>query len=151
MIESLRRRFQQNQEDCTITVLELLPTVAENILEALPAEKIAEEIQQKRIQRLGRSQGASDNAPSNLSSGTPSTIDEDGKSLSSFQSESYVHASQTVPSSSGGAESKAPKSKAQLWNELKISCMHECFKQKVVADVPQLSRDASPYCIQYPS
>ena len=131
---SLRRRFQQNQEDCTITVLELLPTLAESVLESLPAEKIAEEIQQKKVQRSGKGAGTSDVAPSNLSSGTPSTVDEDGKSLSSFQSESYVHASQVGGSRSGVEEPKTPKNKAQLWDELKISCMSD-------RSVPNLDTD----------
>jgi len=123
-LHSLRRRFQHNQEDCTITVLELLPTVSEHIIEAQPSEKILEELQHKKAQRLGRG-GTSDVAPSDLSSGTPSAADEDGKSLSSFQSESYVHASQMGASSSGNGESKPPKNKAQLWSELKISCTYQ--------------------------
>ena len=116
---SLRRRFQQNQEDCTITVLELLPTVSENIIEALPSEKILDELQQKKAQRLGRGTGTSDVAQSDLSSGTPSAIDEDGKSISS---ESYVHASQMASSGVGNGEPRPGRSKAQLWGELKISC-----------------------------
>jgi len=123
---SLRRRFQQNQQDCTITVLELLPTVTENILEALPSEKIAEEIQQKKAQRLERSAGASDIAPSDISSATPNTTaDEDFKSLSSLQSESYVHASQMGASGSGSGEARPPRNKTQLWAELKISCVYQ--------------------------
>ena len=116
---SLRRRFQQNQEDCTITVLELLPTVSENIIEALPSEKILDELQQKKAQRLGRATGASDIVQSDLSSGTPSAVDEDGKSISS---ESYVHASQMAFSGVGNGEPRPARSKAQLWGELKISC-----------------------------
>ena len=122
-LSSLRRRFQHNQEDCTITVLELLPTVSENIIEALPSEKILEELQQKKAQRLGRSAGTIDTAPSDLSSGTPSGIDEDGMSMSS---ESYVHASQMGASSTGNGEMRTLKTKAQLWGELKISCMCYC-------------------------
>ena len=125
-LSSLRRRFQQNQEDCTITVLELLPTVSENIIEALLSEKILEELQQKKAQRLGRSAGTSDVAPSDFSSGSPSAVDEDGRSMSS---ESYVHASQMAASSVGNGESRPAKSKAQLWGELKISCacLHASF------------------------
>jgi len=123
---SLRRRFQHNQEDCTITVLELVPTVFENIIEAQPSEKILEELQQKKAQRLGR-EGTSSVTPSDLSSGTPSAADEDGKSLSSFQSEIYVHASQMGASSSGNGESRPPKNKTQLWNELKISCAYNTY------------------------
>lgn len=122
--ENLRRRFQQNQEDCTITVLELLPTVSENIIEALPSEKILEELQQKKAQRLGRGTGTSDVAQSDLSSGTPSAVDEDGKSISS---ESYVHASQMASSGVSNGESRPARSKAQLWGELKISSITRVF------------------------
>ncbi|CAD6590575.1 MAG: peroxin [Alectoria sarmentosa] len=125
--ENLRRRFQHNQEDCTITVLELLPTVAENIIEALPSEKITQHLQQKKAERLGKSAGTSDVAPSELSSGTPSAADEDGRSLSSFQSEGYVHASQMGAPSFGNGKSKSPSSKAQLWNDLKISSITRSF------------------------
>ncbi|KAL9102914.1 MAG: hypothetical protein Q9163_002006 [Psora crenata] len=125
--ENLRRRFRQNQEDCTITVLELLPTVAENILEALPSERITQELQQRRADRLGRSAGTSDITTSELSSRTPSTKDDDSKSLSSFQSESYVHASQIATSTSDGGEQRAPRSKVQLWHELKISSITRAF------------------------
>lgn len=96
--------------------------MAENIIEALPSEKITQQLQQKKAERLGKSAGTSDAAPSELSSGTPIAADEDGRSLSSFQSEGYVHASQLRASSSGNGESRPPSSKAQLWNDLKISC-----------------------------
>ncbi|KAK3169406.1 hypothetical protein OEA41_008789 [Lepraria neglecta] len=122
--ENLRRRFQHNQEDCIITVLELLPTVSENIIEALPSEKILEELQQKKAQRLGRSAGTSDVAPSDFSSGSPSAVDEDRRSMSS---ESYVHASQMAASSVGDGQSRPAKSKAQLWGELKISSITRVY------------------------
>lgn len=71
---------------------------------------------------MARSVGPSEIA----SSAAPSVTDDDGKSLTSFQSESYVHASQIAGeegSGSGEGEAQKPKkSKAQLWNEMKISC-----------------------------
>ncbi|KAL8723460.1 MAG: hypothetical protein Q9225_000291, partial [Loekoesia sp. 1 TL-2023] len=103
--ENLRRRFQQNQEDCTITVLALLPTATDNILDALPVEQITQDLQQKKAERLGRSAGTLDSAPPILSSGPSSVTDDDGKSLASLQTDSYLHASQMTTSSAGGAES----------------------------------------------
>ena len=123
---SLRRRFQQNQEDCTFTVLALLPTATDNVIDALPVETITHDLQQKKAERLGRGGGT----PSEMSSGPPSVTDEDGKSLASFQSESYVHASQMAASSSGNGDygvQKPPKTKVQLWSDLKISCEHRKF------------------------
>ena len=107
-------------------MLALLPTATENILEALPVENITHELQQKRAERLSKSQATSELAPSQQSSGPPSVIEDDGKSLASFQSEGYVHASQMGSSSISNGEAGAErprKSKAQLWDEVKISCM----------------------------
>ena len=116
---SLRRRFQQNQDDCTITVLELLPTITTNVLEASPSEQILRELQQKKAHKLGRSSDNSEVAPSEASVTAASGTDEDGKSLSS---ESYVHASQHTSSSYSNGEREHTRSKVQLWNELKINC-----------------------------
>jgi hypothetical protein len=133
---SLRRRFEQNQEDCTFTVLAILPTATENILEALPVEQTLSELQKQKAERLSRSVGPSEIATSDVQSALPSVTDDDGKSLTSFQSESYVHASHIGDSSSGNGESggdsvpqastRQKKTKSQLWNEMKISC--ECSK-----------------------
>ena len=101
-------------------MLALLPTATENILEALPVESITNELQQKKAERLGKTEGGISD-PSSAASGPSSAAEDDGKSLSSFQSESYVHASQMGASSTSGGEGPK-KSKAQLWNELKINC-----------------------------
>ena len=88
-------------------------------------ENITHELQQQKAERLGRSAGALDAAPSGLSSGTTSVTDEDGRSLSSFQAGSFMHTSQMAASGSSNDESglqRPKKNKAQLWSELKISC-----------------------------
>lgn len=119
---SLRRRFEQNQTDCTYTVLALLPTAAENIIDALPVEELTKELQQKRAERLARL-NAGEATGSDLSSVPPSLPDDDRRSLSSFQSEGYVHASQVGDSSVNSDGQPRPKrNKTQLWNEVKITC-----------------------------
>lgn len=131
---SLRRRFAQNQEDCNITVLALLPTATEGIIEALPVESLTHELQQKKAERLGRSAGGSRGTLAGTSTGSPSegtsVAEEEGQSPTG---DSYVHASQMESSSAGasGEEKRPQKSKAQLWNEVKISCK---------------DRPASPFC-----
>lgn len=133
--ENLRRRFEQNQEDCTFTVLALLPTATTNILEAMNTEKITLEIQQMK--------GAAKSAHSGESSATPPSIadttmtEEEGKSIASLQSESGIHASQmTLPSPAavgGGAQDggqtsqKSRKTKRQLWDDLTISSITRAF------------------------
>jgi peroxin-3 len=74
--------------------------------------------------------------PSEIGTSAPpsvaDTADDDGKS-SSIQTDSYVHASQVAPEGENSPapaegvpdaseEKKSKKSKAQLWNEMKISC-----------------------------
>lgn len=126
---SLRRRFEQNQEDCTFTVLALLPTATDNILAELETEQITFELQQQKAAKLAK---AEDLRASELGSVPASATDDDGRSTMSLQSESGVHASQMAapgPMVSGegheeGAQQaqRSKKSKLQLWNDLKISC-----------------------------
>lgn len=112
--ENLRRRFEQNQEDCTYTVLALLPTIREEVIGALPVEQITEQLQQERQERLRRA-GASEAASSEFPSAPGSVTDDAASALGG----SYLHASQVAGSeSSGNARSK--RSKAQLWQEMKI-------------------------------
>lgn len=112
-------------------MLAILPTATENLLDAVPAEQVLEELQKQKAERLSRSVGPSEIA----STAPPSVADaaEDDTKSSSFQSESYVHASQiagdggsTTGSVEGGSpdsgERKTKRSKAQLWSEMKISC-----------------------------
>lgn len=132
--ENLRRRFEQNQEDCTFTVLALLPSATDNILAELETERITFELQQQKAAKLARN---GENHPSELGSGPPSMTDDDSKSMASLQSESGIHASQiAVPSVSiisEGAQDgkqqsqKAKRSKLQLWNDLKISAITRAF------------------------
>jgi peroxin-3 len=109
----LRRRFEQNQEDCTYTVLALLPTIRDEIIEALPVEQITEQLQQERQERLKRL-GQSEAASSEYPSGPPSVTDDASTS-------SFVHASQ-MASSVGDNGLRTKRSKAQLWQEMKINC-----------------------------
>ncbi|KAL9602597.1 MAG: hypothetical protein Q9219_001741 [cf. Caloplaca sp. 3 TL-2023] len=122
--ENLRRRFQQNQEDCTITVLALLPTATENILEALPVEEITQDLQRKKAERLGKSVAIPGAATPVTSSAPSSATEDDRNSLPSLQTDSYIHASHMTASSADAEQSESSRptrSRVQLWNDLKIS------------------------------
>lgn len=148
MSNSLRRRFEQNQEDCTFTVLALLPTATTNILEAMNTEKITYEIQQMKGSAAAR-------AAKSIGSISPPSIseanatDDDGRSMVSLQSESGVHASQiAVPSPAAAAAAannagegadtgeqtaqKPRRTKRQLWDDLTISCKSGYYCEKIV-------------------
>lgn len=140
--ENLRRRFEQNQEDCTFTVLAILPTATEKVVEAVPVEVVLEELQRQKARRLQRSVGPSEIA----SSAPPSVVDTEDRE-STQDSESFVHASQvgleegSVISSEAGGEAAdkadvkgSHKSKAQLWNEMKISCEFACSRSMPLHD-----------------
>ena len=87
-----------------------------------------EELQRQKAERLSRSVGPSEIA----SSAPPSVADttEDDARSSSLQTDSFVHTSQVVTQgdaegpSGASNEKKSKKSKAQLWNEMKISCTY---------------------------
>ncbi|KAL5614785.1 uncharacterized protein BROUX77_000622 [Berkeleyomyces rouxiae] len=90
--ENLRRRFEQNQEDCTFTVLALLPTATQNILDAMNTENITYQIQRvKGVSRAGSTATLSTAGPASVAD--TAMTEDDGKSTNS---ESGVHASQVV-------------------------------------------------------
>lgn len=146
--ENLRRRFEQNQEDCTFTVLAILPTATENILEAIPVERVLEELQRQKAQRLSRSVG-----PSEIASSAPASVADtqsmadtpvaDDARSSNLQADSFIHASQVVPTDGSGSSSsnaglaeglqepretsRSHKTKAQLWSEMKIGSITRAF------------------------
>ncbi|KAI0393686.1 Peroxin-3 [Xylariaceae sp. FL0594] len=134
--ENLRRRFEQNQEDCTFTVLALLPTATANILETMNTEKITFQIQQMKSTSKAIRNTESSPAPPSIADTT--LTEEEGKSTASLQSESGIHASQVAlppaPGAMGGAQDatsplpqKPRKTKRQLWDDLTISSITRAF------------------------
>ena len=88
-------------------------------------EEISSELQKQKAERLAKGSGAaSEIASTDLPSGPPSVVDEDRASLNSFQTGSFVHASQMVEGSATDAAGKPRprRSKAQLWYDMKIQC-----------------------------
>ncbi|KAI1180447.1 Peroxin-3 family protein [Nemania sp. FL0916] len=147
--ENLRRRFEQNQEDCTFTVLALLPTATTNILEAMNTENITLEIQQ--MKGATKSVRSSESAVAPPSIADTTMTEEEGKSIASLQSESGVHASQMgIPPVSGTGDTaqdggqavqKTRKSKRQLWDDLTISSItRSCTLVYTLALLTMLTR-----------
>ncbi|KAF2756119.1 peroxin-3 [Pseudovirgaria hyperparasitica] len=131
--ENLRRRFSQNQEDCTFTVLAILPTATENILQALPVEATLAELQRQKAERLAKSVNSV--TESDATSAVPSIAaetqtDGEGKSIGG---ESFVHASQIEASTASvetpetATSTQPKKSKLQLWDDVKISSITRAF------------------------
>ncbi|KAF1812030.1 Peroxin-3-domain-containing protein [Eremomyces bilateralis CBS 781.70] len=134
--ENLRRRFQQNQEDCSFTVLAILPTATENILEALPVEDTLAELQKQKSERIARSGAGSEAASSvGILSGPGSTTDDDARGSLPSGSESFMHTSQLEQSIGDGVEGReippqplrSKKSKLQLWGDMKVNSIARSF------------------------
>ncbi|KAJ6787643.1 hypothetical protein PWT90_06629 [Aphanocladium album] len=131
--ENLRRRFEQNQEDCTFTVLALLPTAASNVLAEMNTEQITYEIQQAKTAKVIKSNPAG-GSPTPPSIADTTLTEDDSKS--SIMSESGIHASQaslppltSVPEDAAqdGTSAKPRRSKRQLWDDLIISSVTRSF------------------------
>ncbi|CVK89166.1 related to PEX3-peroxisomal assembly protein-peroxin [Fusarium mangiferae] len=129
--ENLRRRFEQNQEDCTFTVLALLPSATTAILEAMNTEQITFEIQQMKATKAIKNGGPESAAPPSIADTT--LTEDDGKSMAG-QSESGAQSSQAPTSSpfnaGGEANKEAPKprkTKRQLWDDVTISAVTRSF------------------------
>ncbi|QIW99851.1 hypothetical protein AMS68_005369 [Peltaster fructicola] len=110
--DNLRGRFERNQDDCTYTVLALLPTIRDEIIGALPVEQITEQLQQERQERLKRL--AASEAPSSEYPSAPASIVDDASTTS------FIHTSQ-MGMSAFEDSSKPKRSKAQLWQDMKIN------------------------------
>ncbi|KAL2145110.1 hypothetical protein VTI28DRAFT_7860 [Corynascus sepedonium] len=142
--ENLRRRFEQNQEDCTFTVLALLPTATANILNAMNTEQITYEIQQIKGSATARARSIGSTSPPSMSEAN--ATDDDGRSIItvSAQSEAGVQTtpiSTTTPSTASVPEGqttnaspetllappKPRKTKRQLWDDLKISSITRAY------------------------
>ncbi|KAK4239970.1 Peroxin-3 [Achaetomium macrosporum] len=142
--ENLRRRFEQNQEDCTFTVLALLPTATNNILEAMNTEKISLEIQQMKGSTAARTRSIGSTSPPTMSEAN--ATDDDGRSIItvSAQSEAGMHTTQlsvATPLPTAGPDSGTPgtpqqtlstpskprKTKRQLWDDLTISSITRAY------------------------
>ena len=133
---SLRRRFEQNQEDCTFTVLALLPTATSNVLSVMNTEQITYEIQQIKASAKGLKSGLSESAASPPSIADTTMTEDDGKSMGtsvSMHSDSGIHVSQiaaptpfaaaaSTPEGATAAPQVSRKSKRQLWDDLTVSC-----------------------------
>ncbi|KAM0465269.1 hypothetical protein ACHAPV_002270 [Trichoderma viride] len=121
--ENLRRRFEQNQEDCTYTVLALLPTATGNVVTALNTERITYEIQQ--IKSSARSlKGIQTTSPPSIADTT--LTEDDSKSTISVP----VDVGMPFTSDSTSQELAPPrprKTKRQLWDDLTISAITRSF------------------------
>lgn len=139
--EYLKRRFEQNQEDCSVTVLELLPQAVDAIMKDLPVERITAELEKKKATKLARSGSNSGSVKGDPSSAADSPSpspaprnDDDNQSLQSFASENFATGGYSVeggegPSSRGSMRSRGGggKSRTQLWNEIKIKSITRAF------------------------
>lgn len=125
--ENLRRRFEQNQQDATFTIMALLPSLFIDVLEKYPVEKITQELQAKRTEKTISRSTFSDTGVSDISSSftTPSDLPTD-----STQQQNTTDS--TISFKDGEASAieinyKPKMSKAQLWQELKIQSLTRLF------------------------
>lgn len=123
--ENLRRRFEQNQQDATFTIMALLPGLSEDVLDKYQVEKITKELQAKRTERVTSGKGPQSEAGasdiSNLTGPTEATSgDNDAKGLS----DSNININDTEAST---VEISVRKSKSELWQDLKIQSLTRLF------------------------
>ncbi|KAA1069895.1 peroxin [Puccinia graminis f. sp. tritici] len=72
--ENLRRRFEQNQDDCSFTVLALIPTLGKQVIQAMNVERLVEVLSQTKSRsttQIGRSPSNQEKEPSIKSTPPP--------------------------------------------------------------------------------
>jgi Peroxin-3 len=102
---SLRRRFQQNQQDCTYTVLALVPTLGDRILEQMDVEGVTFTLQMQSKAAKSRTEGsaASDMNTSSISLNTDQPSIASSIELSPGRQDIAVHS----PSSRHGGSAQS--------------------------------------------
>ena len=122
MLSSLRRRFQQTQENVSYTISALIPTLAEQILDQMNIEALTQELQNRSQVRNAVRRQLQAETSSNLASSVVDLVHEqdtrsDVESAASHASASFdeVNASSTMSHSalqswveSSGSRSPAP-------------------------------------------
>ncbi|KZZ86801.1 Peroxin-3 [Ascosphaera apis ARSEF 7405] len=123
--ENLRRRFEQNQADCTFTVLGLLYTATDNICQALPVEQLTQELQQKRTRRQSRKSIGEGSADGSSVTGATTPAGENNEEAQTAAAPSTSRRGSQAEGAS--ADTPKQKSRMQLWNELKIISLTRSF------------------------
>ncbi|KAJ1971231.1 peroxin [Dimargaris xerosporica] len=106
--ENLRRRFEQNQQDCTFTVMSLLPALCEPILDTMNVERLVQTLKEYR------KPGASTHSPAQSTDSS-----DHARSPSAGSTRSHSPASHD-----GGPAADLihpTKSKVELWEEIKLT------------------------------
>ncbi|KAF5093603.1 hypothetical protein D0Z00_003969 [Geotrichum galactomycetum] len=125
--ENLRRRFEQNQQDATFTIMALLPSLFIDVLEKYPVEKITQELQAKRTEKTIARSTFSDTGVSDISSSFTAPSD-----MPTDPTQPQNVTDSTISFKDGEASTieinyKPKMSKAQLWQELKIQSLTRLF------------------------
>ncbi|KAJ1925946.1 peroxin [Tieghemiomyces parasiticus] len=110
--ENLRRRFEQNQQDCTFTVMSLLPTLCEPILDAMNVEKLVQTLKEYR------------KGPILDTSPLPTEDSAAGVDDVAAAAQATLGSSPALGSPSAltivDAAVHPPKTKVELWEEIKL-------------------------------
>lgn len=105
---SLRKRFQQNQEDCTYHVLALLPSLGNQILEDMDVEQITLALQQTRATAPSSSAAGQPSAQGLALPSAPTLLQESRQAPREALSESMISAA------SSGADSASSTTNSLL-------------------------------------
>lgn len=127
--ENLKRRFEQNQQDATFTIMALLPSLANQITEKYPVEKITQELQAKRGEKTNNKTSATitsePDSESRMSDSVQTLPSE--TSAASEQQQQQTSEQQEVSSVETQSLHQPKKSKTQLWKDLKIQSLTRAF------------------------
>lgn len=119
--ENLKRRFEQNQQDATFTIMALLPSLSGQVMEKYPVEKITQELQAKRGEKKATPASVADTEATGVSD-LPSETSINSSSVSAEQKHQPPPQDATV-----AVQEQPKKSKTQLWKELKIETLTRAF------------------------
>jgi peroxin-3 len=122
--ENLKRRFEQNQQDATFTIMALLPSLSGQVMDKYPVEKITQELQAKRGEKRAVPASVAD-TEATAASDLPSETSINSSSVSAEHQPQ--HDTATVAVQGEPLQQPPKKTKTQLWKELKIESLTRAF------------------------
>ncbi|KAJ3167135.1 peroxin [Geranomyces variabilis] len=115
---NVKRRFEQNLQDCTFAVGSLLPTLGENLFEELNVELVTAQLQQTRQAAAAKGEGSTELGAATTTTTTTTPAAAQPPAQPPTTSVDKVTATNTAADASEGPKPK--KGKIELWQELKI-------------------------------
>ncbi len=143
LLHSLRRRFAQNQEDCTFTVLALLPTLGDQLFEKMNVEELTSMLQKSRVSSAPAATPAAAPAPEAEAPAPAVDQQESAASLKGQAAETEATVAAAAPTEPAAVEESKPAAAQEPPTESKETDKGEEIKAEAEKDAAPQAGESS--------